>query len=142
MRSSGFSTASSFFGLLLLRDRFDIVGLQPLQLLALCLIESLVPHDHIIELLPCDNHVVELLEGLVFLVHHAKHEEPIALDLLYEVSIEGKGLELGHVLQFLDLFKVREVVSVEVEGLELREGLDLFLDVLEIVVGEIEPFEV
>ena len=128
--------------LLLLGDLLHVRGLQALQLLALRLEQTLVPHDHVVELLPRYQDVVEFLECLVLLVHHAEDPEAVALDLLDEVAVEGQDLEGREVLQLADLFQVGDIVAVEVDGLQVGELEKLDVDVLQVVVGEVEPFEV
>lgn len=96
--------SDGFFGLLLLGHGLDVVGLESSQFLALSFVQALVPHDHIVELLPSDDHIVKLLEGLVLFVHHAQDEKSVALDLLDKVAVERERLKLGKLLQLLNLF--------------------------------------
>lgn len=128
--------------LLLLGDLLNVCGLQALQLLALRLEQALVPHDHVIEFLPCYQDIIEFLECFVFLVHHAKDPEAVALDLLDEVAVKGQDLEGREVLELADLVQVGDIVTMEVDGLQIRELEKLNVDVLQVVVGEVEPFEV
>ena len=128
--------------LLLLGDLLDVGGLEALQLLALRLEQALVPHDHVIELLPCYQDIIEFLESFVFLVHHAKDPEAVALDLLDEVAVESQDLEGREVLELADLVQVGDIVTMEVDGFQVGELEKLNVDVLKVVVGEIEPFEV
>ncbi len=79
---------------LLLRHWFDVVWLQSSQLLSFRSEKALVPDDHIIELLLCDDDIVKLLECLMLLVHHAQNVETVSLDLLNEVSVKRECLKL------------------------------------------------
>ena len=128
--------------LLLLGDLLHVRGLQALQLLALRLEQTLVPHDHVVELLPRYQDIVEFLESFVLLVHHAEDPEAVALDLLDEIAVEGQDLEGREVLQLADLFQVGDIVAVQVDGLQVGKLEKLDVDVLQIVVGEVEPFKV
>ena len=127
---------------LLLGDLLHVRGLQALQLLTLRLEQTLVPHDHVVELLPRYQDVIEFLESFVLLVHHAEDPEAVALDLLNEVAVEGQDLEGREVLQLADLFQVGDIVSMEVDGLQVGELEKLDVDVLKVVVGQVKPFEV
>lgn len=78
----------------------------------------------------------------MLLVHHAKDPEAIALDLLDKVAIEGHDLEGREVLKLADLVQVRDIVTMEVDGLQVGELKKLNVNVLQVVVGKVEPFEV
>ena len=45
-------------------------------------------------------------------------------------------------MKLFDLLQVSDVVSMHVQSLELREVEQLFVNVLEVVVGEIDPLEI
>lgn len=78
----------------------------------------------------------------MFLVHHAKDPEAVALDLLDKVAVEGHNLEGREVLELADLVQVGDIVTMEVDGLQVGELEKLNVNVLQVVVGEVEPFEV
>ena len=127
--------------LLLLRYRLDVVWLESAELLLLGGVEPLVPDNHAIELFPRNEHIVELLERLELGVHHPEHEEAIALDLLDEVAVEGERLQGRDARKLLYFLKDLDVVTMEVESLQVREEKELLLDSLEVVVREVEPLE-
>ena len=128
--------------LLLLGDLLHVRGLQALQLLALRLEKTLVPHDHVVELFPRYQDIIEFLESFMLLVHHAKHPEAVALDLLDEVAVKGHDLEGREILELADLVQVRDIVSMQVDSLQVGELEKLNVNVLQVVVGEVEPFKV
>ena len=78
----------------------------------------------------------------MLLVHHAKDPEAVTLDLLDKVAVEGQDLEGGEVLELADLVQVRDIVSMKVDGLQVRELKKLDVNVLQVVVREVEPFKV
>jgi len=78
----------------------------------------------------------------MLLIHHAQHKQSVAFDLLYEVPIEGQCLEGGNVLELLDLLQVGDVVTMQVDGFDVRELQQLSINGLQVVVGEVEPLKV
>ena len=68
-------------------NRLDIFRSQPAQFRLLTLPQSLVPHDNIVEFFARDEHIVQLLESFMLLVHHAQHPKTVTLDLLDKVAV-------------------------------------------------------
>lgn len=75
----------------------------------------------------------------MFLVKETEDIQSVALYLLYRVSIESQGAQDGQLLELLHLFKVRDVVAMQIQSFQAWEADYLSLDGCEIVVGKIEP---
>ena len=105
------STLFIFF-LLLFGHLFGIVYLEFSKFLSLGSVKPLVPHDDPVELLPCDEHIVKLLQCLVHLVHYAEHVVTVALYLLDRIAIEGQNLQGRDCLQVFHFVEISDVVSM------------------------------
>ena len=75
---------------LLLRGLLGVLWPELLELAGLFGEEALVPNQHIIEFILGHNNRIQLLQGLVLFEHDSQHVQPVPLDLLNWVSIQGQ----------------------------------------------------
>ena len=68
------------------------------------------------------------------LVHHAEDPKAISLDLLNEVTIEGEDLQGRQILELADFIQVRDIIAMEIDGLEVGEIKQLLVNGLQIVI--------
>jgi len=78
----------------------------------------------------------------MFFVHHAEDPQTVPLDLLDEVSVKCQNLEGRKFLELADLIQICDIITMKIESLQVGEIKKLFVDCLEVVVGEIKPLQV
>lgn len=77
--------------------------------------QFLVPYEDRIEFVFGDDDRVESSQGLSVLVHHTKHIQPVALDLLNGVSVQSERLQLWQKIELPDLLKLPNVVTMQLQ---------------------------
>ena len=118
----------------LLNLRFEL-----LQALELALEDVFFPDEDFVELTVGDHDLIQAAQVLRVRVHHAQDPQPVVLDCLDGVSVQGQRLQVVETVKFLGLIQVADVVTVQVQSLELRELEQILLDGLKIVVTQIQP---
>ena len=96
--------------------------------------ESLVPHEDIIEFFPGDDYSVKSLESLVLRVHQPKDVETVAVDLFDRVAVQSQRLQGGKAAKLTDFLQVSNVVSLELQIFELLETQNLPFNFDEIII--------
>ena len=114
-------------------------GYKLLQTLVLASENSFLPYEHFVELAVGYQHLIKAAQVLCLVVHDTEHPEAIAGHRLDGVAVQRQTLQIVKSVQFPCLFKVRDVVTMHVERLELGELQKLVLDRLKVVVGQVQP---
>lgn len=76
------------------------------------------------------------------MVHDAKDPHSVAFDLFDWITVEGKILEVGQILQLAALLQIRDIVSMHVQHFQMGEVQDLIVNLLEMVVAEVDPLQI
>jgi hypothetical protein len=122
---------------LLLDLRFEL-----LEALELALEDVLFPDEHFVELTVGDHDLVQAAQVLRVRVHHTQDPQPVILDCLDGVSVQGQRLKIVETVKLLSLVQVADVVTVQVQSLELRKLKQIILNGLNVVVTQIQPEQV
>ena len=96
-------------------------GFELAQALVLAGENSLLPHEHFVELPIRHEHLVQAAQVLRVRVHDAEHPESIVLHRLNWVTVECQALQVLEAVKLLRLVQVRDVVAVQVKRLQLGE---------------------